>query len=104
MKCKDCKYYFNGTCSTGVFKDLNDETVINSDLGCHGGSLKNKKPKEPVRDVINGVKVIVEKTYSPLCEECMFFHIERCPVNSKSSLICEDYKDMGSVIFLPDNE
>ena len=45
MKCKECKYYFNGTCSTGVFKDLDDSIVKKLGLSCNSGSL-NKRLSE----------------------------------------------------------
>ena len=39
MKCKNCKYYYgNGTCTTGVFSDLDNDTVVKVELGCDYGS------------------------------------------------------------------
>ncbi len=43
MKCLECKYYYsNGTCSTGVFKDLDKEIIEKVNLGCKFESPKNK--------------------------------------------------------------
>ena len=48
MKCIECKYYYGGTCSTEIFKDLDDEVVVKVKLGCGYGSVKANQIEQRV--------------------------------------------------------
>ena len=43
MGCINCEYYFKGTCSTGVFKGLDEQVVTDVGLRCKYGKFKQLK-------------------------------------------------------------